>query len=66
MPKVTPSKKLVKGEDKKISGVCSGMAEYFGLDIALVRLMWIIVTAFTGFVPGIIAYIMAAVVMPDA
>lgn len=65
MPKAQ-SKQLTKGKSKKISGVCSGVAEYFGLDVALVRLLWIVVTAFSGFAPGIIAYIMAAVVLPDA
>jgi len=51
--------------DKKISGVCGGIAEYFGIDSTLVRLLWIFVTIVTGVVPGILAYLVAAVVMPN-
>lgn len=66
MAKKITAKKLTKGTDKKISGVCSGVADYFGLDTVLVRLLWIVVTALSGFFPGIIAYILAAAIMPDA
>lgn len=47
-------------------GVCGGLAEYLKIDPILVRLLWILVTAFSGFVPGIIVYLLAAWVMPDA
>lgn len=50
--------------DRKISGVCGGIAAYFEIDPSLVRLGWIIGTVLTGVVPGILAYIVAAVVMP--
>lgn len=57
-------KKLYKSSaDTKLCGVCGGIAEYFGIDSTLVRLAWIIVTCFGG--SGIIAYIIAAIVMPD-
>lgn len=59
-------KRLYLARDKKISGVCSGIADYFELDPTLVRLGWIIMTVITGILPGIIAYIVAAVVMPNA
>ena len=49
-------------EGKKLDGVCGGIAEYFDIDPTLVRLAWILVTAFAG--SGIIAYIIAAIVMP--
>lgn len=49
-------------EGKKIDGVCGGIAEYFDIDPTLVRLAWILFTAFAG--SGIIAYIIAAIVMP--
>jgi phage shock protein C len=51
--------------DKKISGVCGGIGEYFGLDSTLVRLAWIVITILTGVIPGIIGYIIAAIVMPN-
>lgn len=59
-------KRLYLSKDKKISGVCAGVAEYFELDSTLVRLGWIIMTVITGILPGVIAYIIAAVVMPNA
>lgn len=58
-------KKLVKSSnDKKICGVCGGIAEYFNIDSTIVRLLWVLITCFFG--TGIIAYFLAALVMPDA
>lgn len=57
------NKKLYKSErDKKIAGVCGGIAEYFNIDSTLVRLGWIILCCFAG--AGVLAYIIAAIVMP--
>ena len=50
--------------DVKICGVCGGIAEYFGLDSNLVRLIWVAVSLFAG--TGILFYIIAAVLMPKA
>ena len=59
-------KKLYKSStNKKISGVCGGLAEYFNMDATLVRLIWALVTISSAGT-GIIAYIVAAVVMTDA
>ena len=56
-------KKLYKIENgKKIDGDCGGIAEYFDIDPTLVRIAWILFTACAG--SGIIAYIIAAIVMP--
>lgn len=56
-------KRLYKSvTDKKISGVCGGIAEYFEFDSTIIRLAWILFTALGG--SGIIAYIVAALVMP--
>jgi phage shock protein C len=51
--------------DRKIAGVCAGMAEYFDLDITLVRVLWLVVTFFTGIVFGLIGYVVCWIVMPD-
>jgi phage shock protein C len=51
--------------DRKIAGVCAGLAEYFDLDITLVRVLWLVVTFFTGIIFGVIAYIVAWIVMPE-
>ena len=57
------SKKLYKStHDRKICGVCGGIAEYFNIDATLVRLAWIAFTCLGG--SGILAYIIAAIIMP--
>lgn len=50
--------------DRKIAGVCAGFAEYFDFDVTLVRLIWVLLAIF-GFPFGLIAYIIAWVVMPE-
>jgi phage shock protein C len=63
---VLARKKLMRPRaDRKIAGVCAGMAEYFDLDITLVRVLWIVITFFTGIVFGVIGYIVAWIVMPE-
>ena len=57
-------KKLYKSSrDKKICGVCSGIAEYFNIDPTMIRLIWVIF-CFLGF-SGVIAYIIAAIIIPE-
>ncbi len=48
---------------RKIAGVCAGFAEYFDLDVALVRLIWLLVAVFTGV--GLLAYPIAWIIMPE-
>jgi phage shock protein PspC (stress-responsive transcriptional regulator) len=56
-------KRLYKSAtDKKIDGVCAGIAKYFDIDPTLVRLLWVLGTLFVG--AGILAYIIAAIIMP--
>jgi len=61
-------KKLAKSStNKTISGVCGGIAEYFGMDATLVRIIFAILTIFPGTLwGGIVVYIILAVIMPDA
>jgi phage shock protein C len=49
--------------DRKIAGVCAGFAEYFDLDVTLVRLVWLIASFMTGV--GLLAYPIAWIVMPE-
>lgn len=57
-------KKLYKSQtDKKIAGVCGGIAEYFNMDSTIVRL--IAVLLILGFGSGLLIYIVAALIMPD-
>ena len=55
------TKKLTKGE-KKIFGVCSGLANYFDTDPTIMRILFII--AFLGFGAGLLIYLIMAVIMP--
>lgn len=57
-------KKLYLSEkDKKIGGVCGGIAEYFEIDSTLVRLLWVVVTLIS-MGAGLIAYLIFWIVMP--
>ena len=58
------AKVLYKSKQKVLSGVCGGFAEYMGQDPTLIRIIWLLIVVFTGFFPGIIAYIVAAFIMP--
>ncbi len=53
--------------DVKLAGVCGGLAEYFDVDSTPVRLLWVVLTIFPGaIVCGVIAYVVAWLVMPAA
>ena len=59
-------KKLYRSNAQKMmAGVCGGIAEYFNIDATLVRLLWAVVTLCTCSV-GLIAYIIAAIIIPVA
>jgi len=60
----SPKKLFPSAKDKKIFGVCGGIAEYFGADATIVRLAWVLLTIMTGIFPGILTYLMAAIIMP--
>lgn len=58
-------KKLYKSStDKKLAGVCGGIAEYFDIDPTLIRLAWVLFCALGG--SGVLAYIIAAIIIPEA
>ena len=52
----------LSSRDKKIAGVCGGIADYFGVDPTLVRVIAVIFALFFGW--GIIAYLLAWWIMP--
>ena len=57
-------KKLYKSnQNKMIDGVCGGIAEYFGIDPTVVRLIWALFSLMGG--SGILAYIIAAIILPE-
>lgn len=56
-------KKLYKSnQNKMLDGVCGGIAEYFGIDPTVVRLIWALFSVMGGC--GILAYIIAAIIIP--
>ena len=48
---------------RKIAGVCLGFAEYFGVDVTLVRVVWLIASVTT--VIGLLSYPIAWIVIPE-
>jgi phage shock protein C len=50
-------------DEKKIAGVCAGFARYLGMDVTLVRILWLILCFWPPCV-GLIAYIICWIVMP--
>lgn len=57
-------KKLCRARgERKIAGVCGGIAEYFGIDATVVRLLWVLFSLLGG--SGLLAYIIAAIIMPE-
>lgn len=61
---VIARKRLVRPrEGRKIAGVCLGVAEYFDLDVTLVRLVWLVTAIVTGV--GVLSYPIAWIVMPE-
>ncbi|HXY03754.1 MAG TPA: PspC domain-containing protein [Terriglobales bacterium] len=62
---VLARKRLVRPRgNRKIAGVCAGFAEYFDLDVTLVRVVWLI-SVFLGVGLSLIAYFAAWIIMPD-
>jgi phage shock protein C len=50
--------------EAKIAGVCAGFARYFAMDVTVVRVLWIIMSVWPLPSVGVIAYIVAWMVMP--
>jgi phage shock protein C len=49
--------------NKKIGGVCAGMARYLEVDVTLARVLWLVIAFSTGF--GFLAYLVAWIAMPS-
>lgn len=57
-------KRLCKSRtDKKIDGVCAGIAEYFDVDPTVIRLAWVIFSLCGG--SGVLAYIICVLIIPE-
>ena len=58
-------KVLKKGQNKVFAGVCSGLAEYFGLDVTLVRVLYAVLTVCSAAFPGVLIYLILMLIMPE-
>lgn len=58
------NRKLTRSDDRMIAGVCAGLAEYFGFDTTVVRIVYALLTVFTAF-SGVIVYLILMIVMPE-
>lgn len=58
------NKKLTRSNNRMLAGVCAGLAEYFGWDVTVVRLIYALATIFTVF-SGVIIYAVLWLVMPE-
>ena len=60
------TKKLYRSmEDRILCGVCGGIAEYLNVDPTVIRLAWALFSMFTAIFGGIIAYIIACIIIPE-
>ncbi len=57
-------KKLYKSTDKKIDGVCAGIAEFFEIDPTIVRVVYALISLFFAGIGGVVLYFILALVMP--
>lgn len=59
-------KRLYRSRDNRVfAGIMGGLGEYFDVDPVLLRLGYILLVAFTVFIPGIVAYLAAILVVPE-
>ncbi len=57
-------RRLTLSDDRMIGGVCGGIAEYFSIDPTIVRIVYALLTLFTGFC-GVILYPILYWIMPS-
>jgi phage shock protein C len=64
---VTETKRLYRSRsDSMLGGVCGGLAQYFGMDSTVVRLLWVILSIFPGtIIGGIIVYLIFVIIVPE-
>lgn len=54
-----------KRNDRIVGGVCSGLADYFGMDKSIVRLLTFAAILASGVLPGLLVYILCVIIVPD-
>ncbi len=62
--KINVKKRLYRSRsDKRVAGVCGGIAEYLAIDPTLVRILWVLLGMAGG--PGVVLYVIMAAVVPE-
>lgn len=60
------NKRLYRDNEQAVlAGVCKGLADYFDMDVSVMRLIWVLVSVFTTGVPTLLIYIIMAIVVPN-
>jgi phage shock protein C len=63
-PGYVPTRRLVRStNDRKIAGVCAGLADYFDMDTTIVRIVWLLATLIPG--PNILVYLILWIAVPE-
>jgi phage shock protein C len=61
---MTAVRRLTRSRNKMIGGVCAGIAEYFGWDVTLFRVVYVLGSILSVAFPGILVYLVFWVIMP--
>jgi phage shock protein C len=61
---MTDGRRLTRSKNKMIAGVCAGIAEYFGWETTLFRVVFVVVSILSVAFPGILVYVVLWMVMP--
>ena len=62
--KIDLRKRLYRSRnDRRLAGVCAGIADYLGVDVSLVRIAWVLFAIAGG--PGVLLYIIMAAIVPE-
>jgi phage shock protein C len=64
--RIGPKRLMRSSRDSKIGGVCGGLAEYFEADPGIVRILVTLISIASGFVFGILSYVVAWIILPLA
>lgn len=58
-------KKLFRSSNRILAGVCGGIAEYFGVDPTVIRVLYLVLSLFSAGFPGLILYLILMIMMPN-
>jgi phage shock protein C len=61
---MTNDRRLTRSRNKVVAGVCAGIAEYFGWDVTLFRIVFVLASILSVAFPGILVYVVLWAVMP--